>query len=113
MKNFNLLPLAALLVAAAAAPAAWAAVSAEEAARLKTELTPLGAEKAGNKDGSIPAWTGGYTTPAPGFKNGGKRPDPFAGDKALYQVNAANAAQHADRLSEGVKAMLKKYPESF
>ena len=32
-----------------------AAVPAEEAARLKTTLTPLGGDKAGNKDGSIPA----------------------------------------------------------
>jgi hypothetical protein len=41
--------------------AAQAAVTAEEAAQLKTTLTPLGGEKAGNKDGSIPAWTGGLT----------------------------------------------------
>ena len=33
--------------------AAMAAVSAEEAAKLKNELTPLGAEKAGNKDGTL------------------------------------------------------------
>ena len=32
-----------------------AAVSAADAARLGAELTPLGAEKAGNADGSIPA----------------------------------------------------------
>ena len=113
MSTLKLLPLAALLAAAAAVPAAWSAVSAEEAARLKTDLTPLGAEKAGNKDGSIPAWTGGYTTPIPGFKNGGKRPDPFASDKLLYQVTAKNMDQHADQLTEGVKAMLKKYPDSF
>jgi hypothetical protein len=112
MFNMKLLPLAALLVAVAAAPA-WSAVSADEAGKLKTELTPFGAEKVGNKDGSIPAWTGGYTTPIPGFKNGGKRPDPFASDKALYQVTAKNMEQHADKLTEGVKAMLKKYPDSF
>jgi len=88
-------------------------VSADETARLKGELTPFGAEKAGNKDGSIPAWAGGYTTPIPGFKNGGKRADPFAADKPLYQVTARNMAEHADRLTEGVKAMLKKYPDSF
>ena len=52
---------------------AMAAVTAEDAAKLKTALTPMGAEKAGNKDGTIPAWTGGYTTAVPGFKNGGRR----------------------------------------
>jgi hypothetical protein len=53
------------------------AVTAEEAAKLKSDLTPLGGEKAGNKDGSIPAWTGGYTTPIPGDIPGGRRGDPF------------------------------------
>ncbi|NDY90260.1 DUF1329 domain-containing protein [Ideonella livida] len=106
-------PLALAAALLLAQTAALAAVSAEEAARLKSDLTPLGAERAGNKDGTIPAWTGGYTTPTPGFKNGGKRPDPFAAEKPLYQVTAANAGQHADKLTEGVKAMLKKYPESF
>lgn len=113
MFNMKLLALAAALVAAAAAPAVMAAVSAEEAAKLKTELTPFGAEKAGNKDGTIPAWTGGYATPIPSFKNGGKRPDPFVADKVLYQVTAKNMDQYADKLTEGTKAMLKKYPDSF
>lgn len=36
-----------------------AKVSPEEAARLGQELTPMGAEKAGNAEGTIPAWTGG------------------------------------------------------
>ena len=110
MTPFKLLPVAALLVAAAATPAVLAAVSAEEAAKLKTELTPLGAEKAGNKDGSIPAWTGGYTTPIPGDKPGGRRGDPFKDEKPLFSVNAANAASHADKLTDGTLAMLKKYP---
>jgi hypothetical protein len=113
MLKLKMLPVAALLVAAAAVPAVWAAVTPDEAAHLKTDLTPFGAEKAGNKDGTIPAWTGGYITPTPGFKNGGKRPDPFAADKPLYQITAKNAAQHADQLTEGVKAMLKKYPDTF
>ena len=100
------------LVLGAALPA-QAAVTAEEAAKLKTELTPFGAERAGNKDGSIPAWTGGYTTPIPGFKNGGRRGDPFANEKPLYSVTAANMAQHADKLTEGTQALLKKYPKTF
>ena len=110
MNKITPLATAALLMLA---PAAWAGVSAEEAARLKTELTPLGAEKAGNKDGSIPAWAGGYATTIPGFANGGRRADPFAADKPLYQVTARNMDQHADKLTEGVKAMLKKYPDSY
>ena len=42
-----------------------AAVSAEEAARLGKDLTPTGAERAGNADGSIPEWTGGGVGWAP------------------------------------------------
>jgi hypothetical protein len=93
--------------------AALAGVSAQEAAELKTTLTPFGAEKAGNKEGTIPAWTGGYTTPIPGFKEGGRRPDPFANEKPLFSINAKNMAQYADKLTEGVQALLKKYPDTY
>lgn len=90
-----------------------AAVTAEEAAQLKTTLTPLGGEKAGNKEGTIPAWDGGYTKVSAGFKSGDSRPDPFAGEKPILQISAKNVVQHADKLSEGIQALLKKYPESF
>ncbi len=39
------------------ASSVMAAVSADEAAKLGTTLTPMGAEKAGNAAGTIPAWT--------------------------------------------------------
>ncbi|HEU4460053.1 MAG TPA: DUF1329 domain-containing protein [Methylibium sp.] len=105
--------LIALACAAALGAAAQAAVTPEEAAKLKTELTPFGAERAGNKDGSIPAWTGGYTTPIPGFVNGGRRGDPFAAEKPILKIDASNLAQHADKLSDGTQALIKKYPQSF
>jgi hypothetical protein len=103
--------VAAALAALGAAMPTMAAVSAEEAAKLKSDLTPLGAEKAGNKDGSIPAWTGGYTTPIPGDKPGGRRGDPFKDEKPLYTITAANMAQYADKLTDGQQALLKKYPD--
>jgi Protein of unknown function (DUF1329) len=102
----------ALALGATMAPA-WSAVTAEEAAKLKTELTPMGAEKAGNKDGSIPAWTGGHTTPIPGEKRGGRRGDPFKDEKPLFTISAANADKYADKLSEGQLALLKKYPDTW
>lgn len=107
-------PLSAALWGAALAVAALpalAGVSADEAARLKTELTPFGAEKAGNKDGSIPAWTGGMTMPVDSDKAGGRRSDPFKDEKPLFTVTGKNADQYADKLSDGVKALLKKYPD--
>lgn len=92
---------------------ALAAVSPDEAAKLKTTLTPMGAEKAGNADGSIPAWTGGLTKDVAGAKFGDVPADPFPGEKPLLQINAKNAAQYADKLSEGTKALLAKFPDTF
>ena len=56
----NLMTLACL-AALAASGQALAALSAADAARLGADLTPIGAEKAGNKAGTIPAWDGGLT----------------------------------------------------
>ena len=53
-------------------------VTPDEAAKLGTTLTGVGAEKAGNKEGTIPPYTGGLTTPPDNFVPGsGIRPDPF------------------------------------
>ncbi|WP_087687463.1 DUF1329 domain-containing protein [Pandoraea sp. PE-S2R-1] len=87
---------------------AIAAVTPEEAARLKAELTPMGAEKAGNKAGTIPAWDGGYTKVPAGFKQGDARIDPFAGEKPVASISAKNMDQYADKLSDGVKALMKR-----
>ena len=100
-----------LLLPLFGATVAHAAVTADEAAKLKTELTPLGGERAGNKDGTIPAWTGGYTTPIPGDKPGGRRGDPFKGEKPLFSITARNLGQYEEKLSDGQKALLKKDPE--
>lgn len=95
------------------AKSAVAEVAADEAAKLKTSLTPLGGERAGNADGSIPAWNGGYSGGAAGHAIGDIPTGIFAGDKASYQVTAANAAKYANLLSEGTKALLQRYPDSF
>ena len=103
--------LAALVAGLSIAPLAQAAVSAEEAAKLKTTLTPLGAERAGNKDASIPAWDGGVTKAPAGYKSGEPRPDLFAAEKPVLSINAKNMDAHAAKLSDGVKALMKKYPD--
>lgn len=113
MQSHSRIRLIGLVTALVCALPSWAAVGADEAARLKSDLTPLGGEKAGNKDGSIPAWTGGFSGTIAGDKEGGRRGDPFKGEKPLYSVTAKNMAQYADRLTDGVKAMLKKYPDSY
>ena len=99
------------LAVASLCSSAWAAVSADEAKQLGNTLTPIGAEKAGSKDGTIPAYTDGLTTLPAGFKKGdGIRPDPFATEKPLYSIDAKSIDKYADRLTEGTKELLKRYP---
>ncbi len=90
---------------------AMAAVSEREAAALKAELTPVGAIRAGNEAGTIPAWTGGYRTAPPGYVEGAPRPDPFAGDKVLFSITARNYRDYADKLPEGARQLFAKYPD--
>jgi len=113
----TLLPCLSMLAGMMIGGPAAAAVSASDAAKLGAELTPLGAEKAGNADGSIPAWDGGLTSAAqagnPSFKPGQHYVDPYAGDKPLYTVTAANMGQYANKLTEGHKKLLQTYKSSF
>lgn len=108
----NKMPAALALILMLASGAAPAAVGADEAAALKSSLTPMGAEKAGNKDGAIPAWNGAPTAGA-GLGASGQRQDPFAAEKPLFSINAKNMAQYAERLTDGTKAMMRKYPDSY
>jgi hypothetical protein len=101
----------AWITAVAVAAVAVTAQAAGDPSRLKGELSPLGAERAGNKDGSIPAWTGGYTTPIPGDRPGGRRGDPFGNEKPLFSITGKNVDQYADKLNEGQRALLKKTPD--
>ncbi len=97
-----------------AAATSFAAVSADEAAKLKTTLMPLGGEKAGNAAGTIPAWSGGITKPPfANYKPGMHHPDPFASDKPLFVITAQNMNQYAEQLSEGQKALFRTYPNTF
>ena len=102
--------LMALAIASLAAGSALAAVSADEAKQLGTTLTAVGAEKAGNKDGTIPEYTGGIKAPA-GFQAGTTvRPDPFASEKPRLVITGKDVAAQADKLTEGTKELLKRYP---
>lgn len=96
-----------LLALLACATLAEAAVSPEEAAKLKTTLTPMGAERAGNKDGSIPPWEGGH--PVDASYNSPSIPDLFGKDKPLLTITPQNVAQHADKLTDGSQALLKRH----
>ncbi len=105
--------VAAALTIALSSQTALAKVSADEAAKLGDSLTPLGAEKAGNADGSIPSWEGGITTPPAGFEPGGFHIDPFPEDKPLFEITGANYQEYADFLSDGQKKMFATYPDTY
>jgi hypothetical protein len=85
-----------------------AAVAPADAAHLGTTLTPMGAERAGNADGSIPAWTGGMAAAPQGT---GSRPDSFAAERPLFSITASNLPRYAVRLPEGAKALFAKYKD--
>ena len=90
-----------LLASALLANGAMAAVSESEAAKLGDSLTPVGAEKAGNAAGTIPAWTGGLPTDAAGVSEDGFVNDPFPDEKPKFTITAQNFEQYKDNLSPG------------
>ncbi|MDB5985107.1 MAG: hypothetical protein JWR16_160 [Nevskia sp.] len=86
---------------------AGAAATDADIARLGQDLTPVGAEKAGNKDGSIPAWSNAPMTAPAGWKPLQPRPDPFKADKPLYTITPANVEQYQAKLSAGQVELVK------
>lgn len=89
-----------------------AAVSESEAAKLGTSLTPLGAEKAGNADNSIPAWSP-MPTNAGAVDSKGFLANPYASEKPLFTITAQNVEQYKAKLAPGQYAMFKRYPQSY
>ncbi|MBM7060306.1 DUF1329 domain-containing protein [Pseudomonas sp. UL073] len=90
-----------------------AAVSADQVAKLGTSLTPLGGEKAGNADGSIPAWDGGLSQTAAPVDAKGFLGDPYAGEQPLFTITAQNLEQYKSKLAVGQIAMFKRYPDTY
>jgi len=99
------------LLPAIAALAPLATSFAADYSRLGKDLTPIGAERAGNAEGTIPAWDGGLTKSPAGWTPQQNYIDPFPGDKPLFTITAANAAQYESKLPTGVAALLRKFPE--
>ena len=102
---------AALALACALAHPAAAEISADEIARLGRDLTPLGGERAGNAEGTIPEWTGGITKPPAGYEVGRHHPDPYAADRPLFVIDASNLDRYRGKLSIGHQRMLETYPD--
>ncbi|GAB59236.1 DUF1329 domain-containing protein [Rheinheimera nanhaiensis] len=110
MKKLTLLSSAIALVLSCSA---MAKISPEQAARLGNDLTPMGAEKAANADGSIPAWTGGITEAPAGYTPGMHHPDPFKDDKVLVTIDKSNLDQYKALLSPGQIKLFDIYPDTY
>jgi hypothetical protein len=106
--------LAALAALLGPSTVALAKVPADKAAELDgPRLTCMGAERAGS-DSGVAAYTGQWLGTWPGNTvKEGYTPGPYADEKPLFTITAANAAQYAAQLTEGQKALLKKYPKQF
>ncbi|WP_095146685.1 MULTISPECIES: DUF1329 domain-containing protein [unclassified Pseudomonas] len=89
-----------------------AAVPAAEADKLGKSLTPMGAEMAGNADGSIPTWKplakNAGTVDSKGFLS-----NPYGSEQPLFTITAQNVDKYKDKLAPGQYAMFKRYPETY
>ncbi|HBO94453.1 MAG TPA: DUF1329 domain-containing protein, partial [Gammaproteobacteria bacterium] len=115
MKSTHKLKLlaGAVLASTLAAAPAFAKVPPAEVAKLGNELTPSGAEVAGNADGTIPKWDGGMKGNPDCYKGGEFLCNPFPNDKPKFTITAQNLDQYKDKLSPGQIAMFEKYPDTY
>lgn len=113
MKSLKTTIALGLLGLALGSGVAWAGAKPDQVQRLNGDLTPMGSTRAGNADGTIPAWEGGITTPPAGYSPGDHHQDPYANDKILFTINGQNYKDYADKLSTGQKAMFERYPDTY
>lgn len=76
-------------------------------------LTPVGAERQGNTEGTIPEWTGGLKSTVMETTPGKFLANPYPEDDVLFTITADNLDQYADKLSEGQKQLLRDQPDSW
>jgi hypothetical protein len=105
--------MASIAVSVTLSGNALAKITAEQAAKLSNELTPMGAERAANKDGSIPKWTGGITDAPAGYSIGSHHVDPYPTDEIKYTISAGNVSKYKDLLTPGQIKLFETYPETF
>ena len=112
MKNQRTILTASFLSLSLIAGHALGAVSEEDANRLGDDLTPMGAERAGNGD-EIPEWTGGLTEAPSSYEGDHRYTDPFPEDEELFRIDQSNVDEYSHRLSPGQVAMIETYDDYF
>jgi len=87
-----------------------AAVTAIASSAWGADLTPVGAEQAGNKSGTIPAWEGKPDAPLAGWSWGKDRGDYWKhkGEKPLFSIDASNVDKYKENLSPGQVQLIKQ-----
>jgi len=114
MNRNGILLFCALSCSALAPGLVEAKVSAEEAAKLDSDkYNCMGAERAGTESG-VAEFTGKYIDGWPGLESDhGYAPGPDADEKPSFRITAENMSKYADKLTEGQKALLQKYPNDY
>ena len=88
----------------------YSKVSQKEVVKLTGSLTPVGATRAGNAEGTIPDWNGGIRFPPPDYVPGGNYIDPFSSDLVEKTITPADLDTNiSEKLSEGHKELFKLY----
>jgi len=113
MRNFTKITLSICIGLAIGIGQAVAGPKPDQINRLSEDLTPMGSERAGNAEGTIPEWTGGITTPPAEYSPGDHHQDPFKDDAVLFRITGANYQEYGDKLSVGQKATFAKYPDTY
>jgi len=111
--NMNKVTLLSVAISMVLSTGALAKVPAEQAAKLSSELTFVGATRAANKDGTIPEWTGGITKTPAGYSVGDHHIDPYPEDKAQFTITASNVEQYKNMLTPGQLKLFETYPETY
>ena len=109
----NKVTLLSLTISMVLSTGALAKVPSDQVAKLSAELTPVGATRAANKDGSIPEWKGGITKAPAGYTVGDHHIDPFPNDKIQFTITASNVAEYKGLLTPGQIKLFETYPDTY
>jgi hypothetical protein len=111
--NMNKVTLLSLTISMVLSTGVFAKVPSDQAAKLSSEFTPVGATRAANNDGSIPKWTGGITKAPEGYSVGDHHLDPYPNDKIQFTITASNVDKYKDVLTPGQIKLFETYPETY
>lgn len=91
-----------------------ATLSENELNKLSSSLTPMGAERAGNIEGTIPPWDGGIKKALSNWPNDkNERSSHFDKDSILFSIESSNYKKFEEKLTPGTIALLNAYPDHF